>query len=118
MSSFSGRHCGHYAAAAYSDLLSEAHIRHLVLITKTGAAPKRWPKDLSVMLENIAGVVVVTKLRALLLIEADFNRHNRLIFEDRMMTLARENGLVPEEIYSEKRRHQRTLLCNKCWCLP
>ena len=34
--------------------------------------------------------------------EADFNCHNRIIFGDRMMKLAREHGLVPEEIYSEK----------------
>ena len=55
-----------------------------------------------VMVEKIAGVAVVTKLRTILLMEADFNCHNRTIFEDRMMKLARENGLVPEEIYSEK----------------
>ena len=34
--------------------------------------------------------------------EADFNFHNRLVFGDHMMKLVRENGLVPEEIYSEK----------------
>ena len=44
----------------------------------------------------------VTKLKAILLMEADFNFHNRLIFGDSMMKQARENGLVPEEIYSEK----------------
>ena len=76
--------------------------KHLALITKTGAAPNRWSKGLSVMLEKIAGVAVVTKLRAILLMEADFNCHNRIIFGDRMMKLAQENGLVPEEIYSEK----------------
>ena len=47
------------------------------------------------MLEKIAGVALVTKLRAILLMEADFNFHNRLIFGDCMMKLARENGLVP-----------------------
>ena len=70
-SSFSGRHFGHYAAAARSDALSEVHAQHLVLITKTGAAPNRWSKGLSVMLEKVAGVAVVTKLCAILLMEAD-----------------------------------------------
>ena len=84
------------------DLLSEARTRHFALITKTGAAPKRWSKSLSVMLENLAGVAVVTKLCAILLLEDDFNCHNGLIFGDRMMKLARKNGVVPEEIYSEK----------------
>ena len=41
------------------------------------------------------------------MMEADFNFHNRLIFGDRMMKLARKNGLVPEEIYSEKGKHGR-----------
>ena len=63
----------------------------MALITKTGAAPKRWSKGLFVMLEKIAGVAVVTQLRAILLMEADFNCHNRLIFGGRMMKLAREN---------------------------
>ena len=88
-----GRHFGHYAAAAHSDALSEVHARHLALITKAGAAPNRWSKGLSVMLEKIAGVAVVTKLRAILLMEADFNCHNRIIFGDRMMKLAREKRI-------------------------
>ena len=71
-------------------------------MTKTGATPERWSKGLSVMLEKIAGVALVTKLRTILLMDAGFNFQNRLIFGDRMMKLARENGLVPEEIYSEK----------------
>ena len=56
------------------------------------------------MLEKIAGVALVTKLRAILLMEADFNCHNKLIFGKRMLNLAREHNLVPDEIYSEKGR--------------
>jgi hypothetical protein len=99
---FSEQYFGQYAVRAHSDLLSEVHTRHMTLITKTGAAPKRWSKGLSVMIEKITGVAVVTKLIAILLMDADFNCHNRLNFGDRMMKLARDNGLVPEEIYSEK----------------
>ena len=54
------------------------------------------------MLEKIAGVAAVTKLRAILLMEADFNFHNKLIFGKRMLDLARAHDLVPEEIYSAK----------------
>ena len=56
------------------------------------------------MLEKVAGVALVTKLRAILLKEGDFNFRNRLIFGKRMLALTRKNGLVPEEIYSEKGR--------------
>ena len=57
---------------------------------------------MSVMLEKKPGCKIIEKLRAILLMEADFNCHYRIIFGDRMMKLAREHGLVPEEIYSEK----------------
>ena len=56
------------------------------------------------MLEKIAGVAYITKLRAILLLEADFNFHNKLIFGSRMLDLARQHDLVPEEIYNEKGR--------------
>ena len=54
------------------------------------------------MLEKIAGVALVTKLRAILLMEADFNYHNRLIMGIRMMDLAQKHDMIPEEIFSKK----------------
>ena len=61
----------------------------LSLIAQTGSALERWARGLSVILKKIAGVAIVTKLRAILLMEADFNYHNKLIFGKRMMDLAR-----------------------------
>ena len=103
-SSYSKLHFGHYKLAAFLDYLLEVHVLKLSLISKTGLAPERWAQGLSVMLEKIAGVAVVTKLRAILLMEANFNFHNKLIFGKRMMDFARRHGMVPEEIYSEKER--------------
>ena len=40
-SSYSGRHFGHYKAAAHSDYLLEVHARAVKLVTKTGAARLR-----------------------------------------------------------------------------
>ena len=50
------------------------------------------------MLEKEAGVIKVDKLRAILLIEADFNFRNKLIFGKRMVDQAIEKDLLPEEI--------------------
>jgi hypothetical protein len=44
---------------------------------------------------------IITKLRAILLMEADFNANNKLIFGKRMLDNARKYGLMAEEIYSE-----------------
>ncbi len=38
-----------------------------------GSAPDRWVQGLLVMLTNVAGVAVITKLRAILLMEESFN---------------------------------------------
>ena len=74
-SSFSRVHFGHYKAAAKSEYLSKIHALKLSLIARTGCTPERWRRCLAVMLEKIAGVVLVTKQRAILLLEADFNCH-------------------------------------------
>ena len=65
---------------------------------------ERWPHGLSVMLEKILGVTLVLKLRAILLMEADFNATNKIIYGDRMMTNIRKCNLMPEEIFIEKNR--------------
>ena len=43
-------------------------------------------------------------MRAILLMEADFNFSNRLIFGNRMMNLARQHNMIPEETFSKKGR--------------
>ena len=101
-SSFSMLHFGHYKAAAKSDKLSKLHALKLTLISRFGSAPERWRRGLSVLLEKIAGVALITKQRAILLMEADFNCHNKLIFGKRMLDLASDYKLIPDEIYSAK----------------
>ena len=56
--------------------------------TNTREASAKWFRGLLVVQEKIAGVTLVTKLRKVyVLVKADFNCHNRLIFWDRMMKL-------------------------------
>ena len=46
-------------------------------------------------------MALVTKLRAILLMEGDFNCHNKSIFGSWMLNLARDYSLVPDEIFSK-----------------
>ncbi len=101
-SSISGIHFGHYKAAARSDSLSNFMSKQITLIARTGCPPDRWSHGLTVMLEKVAGLALVNRLRAILLMEADFNFHNRIIFGRRMLERARAEGLIPEEHFSEK----------------
>jgi hypothetical protein len=105
-SSLSGLHYGHYKAAATEDPLSEIHALFTQLAV-TGASPlARWEKGLSCMLEKTAGVIRVEKLRAILLMEADFNFFNGLMFAGRMMRQAKAQGRIPLEIYGSRKNHE------------
>ena len=53
-------------------------------------------------MEKICGYNYVHKLRAIRLLEADFNWWNKLIFAKRMMTSARDSDLIPEENFAKK----------------
>ena len=56
------------------------------------------------MLEKEKGNKLISKLRAILLMEADFNAANKIIFGIRMLDKVREYNLMPEEIFSKKHR--------------
>jgi hypothetical protein len=47
---------------------------------------------------------LVTKLRAILLMEGDFNATNKIAYGVRMLQNARNHNLMPEEIFSKKNR--------------
>ena len=68
---------------------------------RKGIALERWSRGLSVMLEKMFGCSLITKLRSILLMEADFNFANKEIFGIRMLDTVRKYKLMPEEIFSE-----------------
>ena len=46
----------------------------------------QWIKGVSVMLEKVAGNVYIQKLRAILLLEADFNAIHKIMFNNRLIS--------------------------------
>jgi hypothetical protein len=65
----------------------------------------RWGKGLTVLLEKILGNVFVHKLRAICLLEVDFNWWNKLIFAKQMMKQAGREGCIPQECSAKKHSH-------------
>jgi hypothetical protein len=65
---------------------------------------ERWAHGLSVMLEKMFGCALITKLWSILLMEADFNATNKIIYGQRMLHQARKYKLIPEGIYSKQNR--------------
>ena len=54
------------------------------------------------MLEKMFGVRLVSKLRAILLMEADFNAMNKEVYGVWMLDNVRQYNLIPEEIFSKQ----------------
>jgi hypothetical protein len=72
-SSESGLHFGHYKAGALSPLISHLHALKASVLMINGISIDRWSQGLSVMIEKVAGCSLISKLRSILLMEADMN---------------------------------------------
>jgi hypothetical protein len=103
-SSESGLHFGHYIAGCASEQVAHLHALKSTLVINNGVVMERWARGLSVMLEKLFGCALITKLRSILLMEADFNATNKIVYGDRMLHNVRKYKMMPEEIYSEKNR--------------
>ena len=113
-SSISGLHFGHYKAAASSDLLSLLHASIIDSAFNRGYPLSRWTKGLSCMLEKEEGVIKVDKLRAILLLEADFNFATKLLVGKRMVeTLEFDGALAEEQFGSRKQRSSIEVALNR-----
>jgi hypothetical protein len=96
-SSYSNLHFGIYMAFAKSDKLSKLQVAKLTLAAKLGATLDRWHKALTVLLDKTLGCNLIHKLRAICLVETDYNWLRKLIFAKRMMNNAIAKGIVPAE---------------------
>jgi hypothetical protein len=99
-SSESGLHFGHYIAGADSDLISYCHALLAWLALQKGYSTSRWERALSCMLEKVAGCSLVEKMRAILLMEADFNFMNKMIVGDRLLNSARSYMVIWQRKFS------------------
>jgi len=72
-----GVHYGHYKAAIQDPQSTNVLALQLTVIARSRIPPESWSVGLQVMLEKIAGVCLVEKLRAIQLYEADFNCDNQ-----------------------------------------
>jgi hypothetical protein len=101
-SSMSGIHYGHMKAAAQDEFSTKLLAQQLTVIARSGVPPETWNVGLQVMLEKVAGICLVNKLRAIQLYEADFNFYNQFVFGREAMNQLTNNGFIPEELFSQK----------------
>ena len=101
-SSYSNVHFGHYKAMAQDKYLSSLQAAKLSLAARTGIPMDRWGQSLTVLLEKEFGNIYLDKMRAICLMEADFNWLNKLIFAKRMMDQAYDAGNIPQEQFARR----------------
>ena len=102
-SSMSGVHYGHYKAAIKCATCTKILAQQLTVVARSGISPENWSIWLQVMVEKIANVCLVKKLRAIQLYKAYFNCYNQFIFgKEAMSTLKKHNSInyVLEELFS------------------
>ncbi len=121
-SSISGLHFGHYKVATKNDRLSEMHAVSNNIAVNSGYSPKWWQKGLMVMLKKKKDVILVNKLWAILLMEAELNYVNKQIFGQRMLYFAESRGNVAKECFGSCAHHKATdvalnrrLICDISW---
>jgi hypothetical protein len=98
----SGLHFGHYIVGCKLDIVVHYHATHVSVILAHAIQLERGSRILSVMLEKTLGITLVSKLCTILLMEADFNASNKIIYGVRMMKNVHDHQLMPEEIFSKK----------------
>jgi len=104
----SGLYFGHYKVQARDSTLVSIRCAIINLAIRNGLPLKRWLRGLSVILEKLPGKILVSKLRAILLLEADFNALHKIIFNGRILPALEKEGLIPQEIMGGRRSQSTT----------
>ncbi len=73
-------HYGHYKTTTESDIITNFLSQKTTVIVRTDCSPSRWGIGLQMLLEKIAGIALVNKLRAILLMKSEFNFFNKWAF--------------------------------------
>jgi hypothetical protein len=87
-----------------SNIISHYHTKQVLVTLAHAIQLEQWSCGLSVILEKMVRVMLVTKLCTVLLMEGDFNVANKMVYSVRMLNNARDHNLMPEEILSKKNR--------------
>ena len=101
-SSISKLHNGHYIASTISPYLTAILAKLATIPWEFGISLQRWQRSLNVALEKMKGIRLLSKLRTIHLLEADFNTGTKLIFAQRIIQNAYKHKQVPESQYARK----------------
>jgi hypothetical protein len=90
-------HFRHYKAASYDRYLSAMHTAKLTLVASTGVTLAYWGYGLTVLLKKVFGNIYIDKMRAICLLEANYNWLNKFVFTKQIMDKAFQGDIIPAE---------------------
>ena len=96
----SGRHFRHYITASDDPYLAILHVESMNISASYGLPLDRWKSALTVLLEKVMGNQLMEKLRAICLLEADFNWWLKITFARKMMSRIQGQGMIPIEQFA------------------
>jgi hypothetical protein len=85
-------------------LVSHFHAMKSSIMLKMGFEYEHWARRLLVMLEKIPSSQPISKLWSILLMEADFNCINKILFGYRLLWNVHGYGFMLDEIFSKRNR--------------
>jgi hypothetical protein len=101
-SSESGCHFSHYKAASYNWYLLVMHAAKLTLVASTGVPLVCWGNGLTVFFKKVFGNIYIDKMRAICLLEANYNWLNKVAFAKQMMDKAFQGDIIPAEQFAKR----------------
>ena len=87
----------YYKAPAYDKYPPSLQAAKISFVEESGIRIPRWGAVLTCRLEKVFGIIYIDKLRVICLLEVNYNRLNKLIFEKRRIDQAYESSqILPE----------------------
>ena len=100
----SGLHFGHFKASSTNDYLTDVDRIFLEISMVHGLILRRWLQAIDVMIPKKANSINVTKLRTIMLFEADWNYMNKLVGKRIMENAEKADNIATEQYGSRKRK--------------
>ncbi len=112
---FNFLHFGHYKSVATSPSIAHLHAWLTQLVFMTGILLSHYQSGLKVILEKKAGTIHVNLLRAILLMEANFNAAMKILLGHCMICNAIKNRAIPQECFGSLPEHMAIQVSlNRC----
>jgi hypothetical protein len=78
------------------------HAAKLTLVTSTSVSLACWGDGLTVLLKKVFRIIYIDKIRAICLLDFDYNRLNKFAFAKQMMDKAFQGDIIPEKQFPKR----------------